>query len=900
MSDSPTHPVKLEELVHLDRPAWLWDSARWRVVWANPEGLAYFGAESLFELVERHFGRRDENCTKLSETSAHLAEGVPQSITFKGGARGETLALTCYAHPLGDGRFGLLAVANPPAPETVGDASLAMNALPQAALIVAADGEITFNNLAAADLFAADALTSLHTLASDAVADTIIAHVRDDGAASQRLRAESVYGYRDFQLHAQEMGDGDTPGSIMVTLEDVTERRALERKLEEEIRELAQQLGAQRRAETRPETDGEDDPQSDWQKAETSARLQYGLRDGESTHPPVVRETHPADDIGTPVTHLTEEEQDTFRTIGAMLTEDAPQDQEEIPDSVMLLKVGSDAPEMALQQDDDHDPFAATYIPEDIPEEENEPASASKHEEPVQDETPPIDEDALTYAAVEAASDIVDGLPMPLLVHRDGALVHVNTLAAALLGYGSTPEALRADTLKRVFGDYAEKLMTPGSQVEFTSVPYESEPVRLLAEASVLAWPDGDAIQISLRPSHKEKLVEIAVSAPVEETSATTAPSSEPDDNELSAMLNTATDGVITIDKTCEVLSLNASAEALLGYHSADVKGRSLAEFLADDGGDILEAYIADLSESGFASAFNDGREVFGVEKNGGKIPLFLTLGRLSDKGDETKFCVVLRDLSTWKNSEDELRLAKEAAERASAQKSEFLANISHELRTPLNAILGFSEVMKTRKFGDIGNERYAGYVNDIHTSGSHLLSLINDLLDLSKIEAGKIELNFTSVELEEVVEQSVGLIQDKARDARVVVRTNLGADVPGVVADHRSMRQIVLNLLTNAVKFTSPGGQVAISSKLEDTGEVVLKIKDTGRGMTTDELRRAMEPFSQVEEAGGLDTEGTGLGLPLTKALTEANRAQFAIASEPGKGTLATITFPVTRVLTE
>ncbi|MGI9482947.1 MAG: PAS domain-containing sensor histidine kinase, partial [Hyphomicrobiales bacterium] len=499
------------------------------------------------------------------------------------------------------------------------------------------------------------------------------------------------------------------------------------------------------------------------------------------------------------------------------------------------------------------------------------------------------------------------------LVHRDGTLMHVNPFAAALLGYQSTADALRAENLKRVFGVYADDLLEPGREIAFTSVPLDSEPIRLKAYSSAITWPGGGAVQICLETGDVAAIT-APVESEIEKEQAADAPaqsgSVQPGaallgDEDLRTMLNTATDGIITLDGSGTILALNASAEALFGFNSAELLGKPLAEILAEDGGTILSSYIADLSEGGIASAFNDGREVIGVEKNGGEIPMFLTLGPLpakktAENGASSRFCAVLRDLTTWKKTEADLRKGKEVAERANAQKSEFLANISHELRTPLNAIIGFSEVMKSRKFGDIANARYSGYINDIHSSGEHLLSLINDLLDLSKIEAGKLELNFTSVRLEDVIAQCMGLVQDQARDGRVVVRTSLQTDLPEVVADQRAMRQIVLNLLTNAIKFTAPGGQVAISGKLKDSGEVRLKIKDTGRGMSVNELQKAMQPFIQVEDAGGSEGTGTGLGLPLTKALTEANRARFSISSEPDKGTLVTITFPVTRVLAE
>jgi signal transduction histidine kinase len=296
---------------------------------------------------------------------------------------------------------------------------------------------------------------------------------------------------------------------------------------------------------------------------------------------------------------------------------------------------------------------------------------------------------------------------------------------------------------------------------------------------------------------------------------------------------------------------------------------------------------------------FNDGREVTAQVSQGGTVPLFLTIGRLQATRSQAAFCAVVRDITQWKKTESELREAKERAEATSRQKSEFLASVSHELRTPLNAIMGFSEVMRLGRFGEIDNEKYRGYVQDIHASGAHLLSLINDLLDLSKVEAGKLELNFTAVSLGDVTDYVLKMLQEQATSARVVLRKSMPADLPNVVADLRSMRQALMNLVSNAIKFTDAGGQVVVSAQLTGAGELKLRIKDTGIGMDEDQLRGALEPFGRVITEGR-EVQGTGLGLPLTKALVEANRARLSMSSEPRKGTLAEVIFPTTRVLAE
>ena len=227
----------------------------------------------------------------------------------------------------------------------------------------------------------------------------------------------------------------------------------------------------------------------------------------------------------------------------------------------------------------------------------------------------------------------------------------------------------------------------------------------------------------------------------------------------------------------------------------------------------------------------------------------------------------------------------------------DFLAKVSHEVRTPLNSIIGFAELMLQERFGPIGNKRYTGYVEDIHHSGLYALSLLNDLLDISKIDAGKFELNFTAVDVPEIVEDCAASLQPLAKRSRIVLRTSLAPDLPSVVADPRRLKQILLNLLTNAIKFTKEGGQVIVSGTLVD-GELRIRVRDNGIGMTRDEIAFAMQPFHQLDTAPRKQT-GTGLGLPVTKALVDANRARLVLSSEPGIGTSADVIFPAERLFT-
>ncbi len=246
----------------------------------------------------------------------------------------------------------------------------------------------------------------------------------------------------------------------------------------------------------------------------------------------------------------------------------------------------------------------------------------------------------------------------------------------------------------------------------------------------------------------------------------------------------------------------------------------------------------------------------------------------------------------------DTLRAAKDAAEAASRAKTEFLANVSHELRTPLNAIIGFSELMLNGARGPIGNPDYHGYLKDIFDAGTDLLRLINEILDLSKAEAGKLELLEDTVDVATVVRTVTRLVGPRADAAGLALETRLPDVPPLLFCDRLKLKQILLNLLSNAVKFTEPGGKITVSMDTDPQRGLFVAVHDSGIGISAADLPRVLQPFVQVDSALNRTHNGTGLGLPLAAAMVELHGGKLVIESEPGRGTTVKAIFPLARVV--
>jgi PAS domain S-box-containing protein len=363
-----------------------------------------------------------------------------------------------------------------------------------------------------------------------------------------------------------------------------------------------------------------------------------------------------------------------------------------------------------------------------------------------------------------------------------------------------------------------------------------------------------------------------------------------------SAILEALPDGAFVLNQDGKIIAINRHAAALLALSANDLIDHPFAEFLdAGTRADFAD-YIVGLSAGALGRRFAEGRDV-NLSANGRDQLVVLAIAPFSVP-EGMAHLAIARPLNALRQSLAHAIKERDDARRESGRKSSFIASVSHELRTPLNAIIGFTQVMREERLGPLGNERYAGYVRDINASGELLLSLVNELLDLTKAEAGRIDLKPESLDVVELITGCVRMVTPLAERYGVRLVKHAEGNLPRVVADKRSISQVLINLLSNAIKFNTPNGHATVTLS-EQGGAMVLSVEDSGLGMTREQLKQALEPYGRPHH-GPEPREGTGLGLPLAKALAEANKAEFVIESEPSRGTKVRVIFASPLVLPE
>lgn len=362
----------------------------------------------------------------------------------------------------------------------------------------------------------------------------------------------------------------------------------------------------------------------------------------------------------------------------------------------------------------------------------------------------------------------------------------------------------------------------------------------------------------------------------------------------LTSIFDASDVGILVSDRNRRIVKVNDSFERVYGWNRKETLGRDILEFITSD---IHEQAIINHDE--YLSTGGRGTGDVNIMCKDGSITNNIYTTSTLELSHGRRFLVTnLIDITKRKQMEFTLRLAKEQADAANHAKSAFLANMSHELRTPLNAIIGFSEMMIRETFGPLGHDKYGEYLGDVHLSAKHLLEIINEVLDMSKIEAGRVELDEQEIDLRVLIDTVVRIVTSREFSNHLVVKQDISENLPVLYADPRLIRQILLNLITNAVKYSEEGGVITIKAMEDETGEINIVVSDEGVGIPTDRIQEAMEPFGQIHDPSTASVyQGTGLGLPLARAMVELHGGSLSLESIVDKGTTVAVNFPKERV---
>ncbi len=343
-------------------------------------------------------------------------------------------------------------------------------------------------------------------------------------------------------------------------------------------------------------------------------------------------------------------------------------------------------------------------------------------------------------------------------------------------------------------------------------------------------------------------------------------------------------------DRDLRFIIANRRYSEVYGYEPKDLLGKTSAEIFKNADGEAFMAHDNEVLRSSQLVVREEN--INGTMFLTAKFPIIDSEGALIGVGG------IETDIDERVKIEQAYRNARDEAETANRAKSSFLANMSHELRTPLNSIIGFSDSLLAGTLGELADEKQRAYLNHILDAGSHLLELINDILDLSRVESGHLELEETDVDIAAIINSTLGLTTERAKSAGIEIISHNDPDVPLVRADGRQIRQVLLNLISNAIKFTHPGGQIRILTRLEQNGDLMISIRDNGVGIDARDLARVQQPFIQVADSQTRQHAGTGLGLAIVRSIILMHDGDFRLESAHGEGTTAIFTLPAKRLI--
>lgn len=522
-------------------------------------------------------------------------------------------------------------------------------------------------------------------------------------------------------------------------------------------------------------------------------------------------------------------------------------------------------------------------------------------------ETDDAHDDRAPFGHAPIERPVLDRIPVGVLIYRFDRLLYANRLFLEHTGFDNLDMLAEAGGLDALFVTPANGRggldVTGGDEgTPLTIATAKGDRLPVEARLFTVPWGKETAMALvfarhALNGPQMSADAQAEVAAPMPAAPMPAAPPAMPDESAaLRAVLDGVSDAVLILDRDARIVTLNRAAGALFDDPRRELEGQTLADVIAPESQKIALGYFDNLDRPDVTNLMNHPRDASGRDNPGRDIrartrdnrilPLALTMARAGNGGD--RFYAIFRDVSRPRPAADTPAGAR-ASERAASEKAGLLARISQDIRAPLNAIIGFADVMIGEKFGPLGNERYADYLKDIRQSGEHVVTLIDNLVNLTHIQSGKVAFTFANINLNELIEHCVAIMQPQANRDRIIIRTSLAHSLPPVYADARALRQIALNLITHSIRLAQAGGQVIVSTALSDNGDVTLRVRNTGAGMSEAQIEAALEPFSAAGQPGMTPD----LDLSLTKALSEANRARFAITSNgQQQGTLVEVIF--------
>ena len=924
--ESELAPLQIPPLAALSTsawPAWLWSADASRILWANAVGAAIFGAANSAEIGKSAFASSEPAAAQIVGLAATLpAAGQERLERLRGfGARfGRPLMCACSRIVMPDGTGAVLVAATEPAGPSLSLRERVRRLFPDAAGALAAfapDGALLHANAAALQWL--DGATTLSALSLEALAAKALESGRAGGAA--RLHQA------DFEVTATSLGKDDSRVLVVALPPQPSETVASESAGQES-----------EPAQAAPTPEASTPVPAPAATAETPPSRQSGSLHGiaERRHP--LRFVWQMDADGRFVVGSDEFIElvgpRTIAACGRLWSEIAAELKLD-PDNQVARAIATRETWSGLSiswpvdETSDRLPVELSGLPVF----DRDRAFAGYRGFGVCRNVARINELARARRARP-----IGFMPPPQARASDGGGVAAtqNSAAAAMPVGNAPPQPALAERAEQVVesAPWSERPAPAAAPAAANVVPFRAGPAlearppslsavernafRELAQ-ELTARLRGAQEQAAVAAEEQHAAAETSAAAEIAPAAAQIAADIPPIAPALAADAQSATapqqppvaDHVLLDRVPAGVLVYRNDSLLYANRHFLEWSGYDSVEALAAAGG--LDALFAEpgtgaLTNSGDARKLSimtrrgdrlavEGR-LFTIPWNGtSALALVLTSGQAEEQQRTTQLALdaAQNEIRDLKSNLD--RSVRREEQKAAAAKADFIAKVSHEIRTPLNSMIGFAEVIMAERFGAIGNERYREYLKDMHAAGTHLVSLLNDLLDLSKIETGQLDLSFANVDLNDLTQQCVDIMQPQANRARIIIRTAMTPGLPQVVADARSLRQIVLNLLTNAIKFTGPGGQVIVSTAIADGGEVLMRVRDTGAGMRETDIEAVLEPFHQSATSAGWGSGGSGLGLPLTKALAEANRAKFSVKSAPNAGTLIEIAFPSSRM---